>query len=160
MLGPAGRVQTVPSASVDGGMASAGRSMHLRRGLVAVRIVGLLLAVVLVSMVAAASASANTAVGFGSDDDNALGFGEDGASVPTEVNGLSGLTAVAVGEGIHGGFGLALETGGTVAAWGGNQHGELGDDASGLEIVKPTVSVKGLGKVQAITVVVQGVSWL
>ncbi|HEY4895852.1 MAG TPA: IPT/TIG domain-containing protein [Solirubrobacteraceae bacterium] len=52
------------------------------------------------------------------------------SKTPVPVSSLSGVTAVAAGEQ----HSLALETGGAVAAWGGNEEGELGN---GTRVASP-----------------------
>lgn len=77
-----------------------------------------------------------------------LGLGDKGAGthrlVPTQT-GLSNVVALAAGEN----FSAALLANGTVATWGSNNHGQLGDNWNVWEQPVPTV-VAGLAGVTAI----------
>ncbi len=68
------------------------------------------------------------------------------SSVPVEVTGLTGVTAIAGGGDD---FGLALESNGTVWAWGNNGDGELGNGSTTNSSVP--VQVTGIGAVVAIS---------
>ena len=84
---------------------------------------------------------------WGSDEDGQLGTGVEGqgiASVPVKVEGLSAVTAIAVGENHM----LALLQNGTVKAWGDGEQGQLGDGTS--QSSTAPVTVQGLSNVQAI----------
>jgi alpha-tubulin suppressor-like RCC1 family protein len=75
-----------------------------------------------------------------------LGDGSPGGSdVPVQVQGLTGVTAVAGGSA----DGYALLAGGTVEAWGENNEGQLGDGHTGSFSDVP-VGVSGLSNVRAI----------
>ncbi|TEB08065.1 Regulator of chromosome condensation (RCC1) repeat protein [Pelotomaculum schinkii] len=77
-----------------------------------------------------------------------LGNGVSGTSgtrtVPEQVYGLTGVQAIAAGDG----FSLALKNDGTVWAWGKNSYGQLGIGAGGSRTVAE--QVYGLTDVQAI----------
>ena len=68
---------------------------------------------------------------------------------PVQVPGLTGMVAVAAGQG----FSLALKSDGTVWAWGRNFNGELGggnyDSKEGVANPKPA-QVKGLANISAV----------
>jgi alpha-tubulin suppressor-like RCC1 family protein len=104
--------------------------------------------------------SGGKVLAWGDGADGALGDGTTkGADAPVEVQGLSKeVTAIAGGSR----FSLALLKGGTVAAWGDNELGQLGD---GMMIppgpeqcgefktpcsTKATTAASGLGEVKAI----------
>jgi alpha-tubulin suppressor-like RCC1 family protein len=81
--------------------------------------------------------------GWGELGDGANSWGDD---VPAPVTGLSGVTAIAAGEGSS----LALLGNGTVMAWGANEFGQLGDGT--LTQSDVPVAVSGLSGVSAIAV--------
>jgi alpha-tubulin suppressor-like RCC1 family protein len=89
--------------------------------------------------------SDGTVWSWGRNDSNQLGDGTGIDRVsPTQVTGLSGVTAIAAGN-FHT---LALKSDGTVWAWGTNGNGQLGD---GTTVSKSTpVQVSGLSNVIAI----------
>jgi alpha-tubulin suppressor-like RCC1 family protein len=102
-------------------------------------------------------------VAWGKNDFGQLGNGTTTESlVPVAVSGLSGVTAVAAGntsaDNGFSPFSVALLSGGTVRAWGGNNEGQLGDGTdTGPELCAETnpcsktpVAVKGLSGVTAI----------
>jgi alpha-tubulin suppressor-like RCC1 family protein len=70
--------------------------------------------------------------------------GYAGSSLPVPVVGLTGVTAIAAG----GGYAYALRNDGTVWAWGGNWHGQLGNGT--LAHSNVPVRVSGLTGVVAI----------
>src|SRR5690606_12825203 len=65
--------------------------------------------------------------------------------VPTDVSGLSGVEAVAVG----GGHACALTASGDVRCWGWNAYGQLGDGSMESRLA-PTVAVADLSGVASI----------
>jgi len=76
-----------------------------------------------------------------------LGNGTTLSSVtPVQVNGLSGVIAIAVGQS----HSLALKSDGTVWAWGLNMMGQLGTGGNYMNITSP-VQVSGLSGVIAIS---------
>jgi alpha-tubulin suppressor-like RCC1 family protein len=91
--------------------------------------------------------SNGTVVAWGSNVSGELGDGVEGepSDVPVPVSGLSGVTAIAAGEG----HSLALLSDGTVAAWGENGAGQLGDGSRGEPSDVP-VPVSGLSGVTAV----------
>ncbi|HWC79426.1 MAG TPA: hypothetical protein VG756_05615 [Pseudonocardiaceae bacterium] len=91
--------------------------------------------------------TAGGVLAWGADDTGQLGAGVVGgyAAVPVAVTGLTGVRSVAAGRG----FALALRTDGTVASWGENDRGQLGQGASGPAAGAPQ-SVPGLTGVTAI----------
>jgi alpha-tubulin suppressor-like RCC1 family protein len=88
-----------------------------------------------------------TVMSWGDNEEGELGDGEEveRSDVPVAVHGLSGVTAIAVGE--H--DGLALLRDGTVMTWGSNQSGQLGDPSAGQQSDVP-VAVRGLHGATAI----------
>ncbi len=153
MLRPANRVQTASRISTDDRAVFIRRTVLPRRSLAAVRIIGLCLAVVLVvGLVASASAAANDAVmAWGYNYWGELGTGTKNPSkVPAVVcevgwtigdscsSGpfLSGVTAVSAGWDHT----LALLNNGTVAAWGRNETGDVGDGKTEFSLVPVAVS--------------------
>ncbi|MFN8541129.1 MAG: hypothetical protein U0232_27055 [Thermomicrobiales bacterium] len=72
-----------------------------------------------------------TLLAWGSDSQGQLGDGTvEGPSIvrtPQAVPGLTGVAAIAAGEG----FGLALLADGTLRAWGDDDHGQLGEGTVG-----------------------------
>jgi uncharacterized protein (TIGR03437 family) len=94
--------------------------------------------------------SGGTVWAWGSNQTGELGVGNNtNSSVPIQVSGLTGVVAIAAG-GYPYGFGtsLALESDGTVWAWGDNQYGELGNGSNTNSNVP--VQVTGLTGVTAI----------
>jgi alpha-tubulin suppressor-like RCC1 family protein len=91
--------------------------------------------------------TAGGVLAWGANDTGQLGAGVVGgyAAVPVAVTGLTGVRSVAAGLG----FALALRTDGTVASWGENDRGQLGQGASGPAAGAPQ-SVPGLTGVTAI----------
>ena len=89
-----------------------------------------------------------TVMAWGEDEFGQLGPapGEEAllSDVPVPVEGLSGVVAIAAGND----YSLALLSDGTVRAWGGNEHGQLGDGTT--EESDVPVTVKGLTGVTAI----------
>jgi alpha-tubulin suppressor-like RCC1 family protein len=89
-----------------------------------------------------------TVMAWGEDEFGQLGPapGEEAllSDVPVPVEGLSGVIAIAAGND----YSLALLSNGTVMAWGGNEHGQLGDGTT--EESDVPVPVKGLTGVTAI----------
>jgi alpha-tubulin suppressor-like RCC1 family protein len=90
-----------------------------------------------------------TVEAWGSDESGQLGdstFEELFSTVPIEVQGLSGVTAIAAGDK----HGMALLGAGTVMAWGENLYGEVGNGT--MKARQDTaVPVTGLSGVTAIT---------
>jgi alpha-tubulin suppressor-like RCC1 family protein len=84
---------------------------------------------------------------WGGNGSDQLGNGSTGGAgnMPTPVQGLGGVSAIAAGA--H--HSLAILSGGTVLAWGYNPDGQLGN-GSNLNSPVP-VSVAGLGKVAGIS---------
>ena len=89
-----------------------------------------------------------TVMAWGAGEEGDLGDGSVswGDPVPTPVQGLSALTAIAAG----GYNALALLSNGTVTAWGGNEFGQLGDGT--LTQSDVPVAVSGLTGISAIAV--------
>ena len=89
-----------------------------------------------------------TVMAWGEDEYGQLGPapGEEAllSDVPVPVEGLSGVVAIAAGND----YSLALLSNGTVMAWGGNEHGQLGNGTT--EESDVPVAVKGLTGVTAI----------
>ena len=87
--------------------------------------------------------SDGTVWAWGLDFNGRLGDGGDGSQVPlpVQVSGLAGVTAISAGSG----HSLALESDGSVWAWGENEHGELGDGTTETRFVP--VRVNGLANV-------------
>jgi alpha-tubulin suppressor-like RCC1 family protein len=90
----------------------------------------------------------STVMAWGSDQWGELGDGTTawGHDEPVPVTGLSGVKAIAAGDGT----GLALLSDGTVMAWGANEFGQLGDGT--LTDSEVPVAVSGLSEVSAIAV--------
>ncbi len=91
--------------------------------------------------------SGGTAMAWGADADGQLG---DGAiarrhTAPVAVGGLTGVSAIAAG----GEHSMALLSGGTVATWGEDKYGELGDGTTGEPSDVP-VMVGALGEARCI----------
>jgi alpha-tubulin suppressor-like RCC1 family protein len=91
------------------------------------------------------------AVAWGENIHGALGvlFRDTREESPVGVEGLSNIVQVAAGKG----FSLALLGDGTVASWGGNKAGQLGDGVKGIanwETGRSHVAVVGLGGVVAV----------
>jgi RHS repeat-associated protein len=68
-----------------------------------------------------------------------------GRATPGRVPGLSSASQVAAGDR----HSLALESGGTVYAWGANDHGQLGDATAAVETVAPQL-VPGVSAVEQV----------
>src|SRR5580658_2637833 len=84
---------------------------------------------------------------WGDDSRGELGDGNfTQADTPAGVGGVSGVRAVAAGDG----FDLALLSNGTVLAWGENQYGQLGNGSAGTQVATPA-PVKGLSDVTAVS---------
>jgi uncharacterized repeat protein (TIGR01451 family) len=80
--------------------------------------------------------------------------GITGSNVPVAVTGLgpgSGVIAIAAGEA----FSLALKADGSVLAWGGNTHFELGGGA-GTQVSAVPVTVMGLGAGSGVIAIAAG----
>jgi len=81
------------------------------------------------------------------------GYGQFGdgtttsSTIPVQVNGLSGLVAIACG----GSQTIALKSDGTVWAWGDNSQGELGNGPADNNQHPTPVQVNGLSGITAIT---------
>jgi alpha-tubulin suppressor-like RCC1 family protein len=106
--------------------------------------------------------SDGTVWAWGDNGDGQLGDDStvDESPSPVEVSGLTGVTAIAAGEG----SGYALKSDGTVWAWGRNEYGQLGTncpsglgssgesntDAAGVYISRSPIQVTGLSNVIAI----------
>jgi alpha-tubulin suppressor-like RCC1 family protein len=89
----------------------------------------------------------NAAASWGVNFDSDLG---DGTEVPRDIPGaVSGLTSGVLQVAAGDGYGLAITTGGTVWAWGENDHGELGDGTL-IERTTP-VQVAGLSGVRQVS---------
>ena len=88
-----------------------------------------------------------TVMAWGEDEFGELGDGSiaRGQETPVAVSGLSGATAIAAG----GEHSMALLSNGTVATWGEDKFGELGDGSAGEPSDVP-VAVSGLGEVVGI----------
>lgn len=104
--------------------------------------------------------SDGTVFSWGQNDRGQLGIGSiTDAAYPTQVKGIDGIgfltnvTAISVSADIPGN-GLALRNDGTVAAWGWNNYGELGNattiDSTTPVIVKGQFGVGNLTNVKAI----------
>ncbi len=91
--------------------------------------------------------SNGTVMAWGEDASGELGDGKIARShqAPVAVSGLSGVTAIAAG----GQHSLALLSNGTVATWGEDKYGELGNGTSGEPSDVP-VAVGALGEVKGI----------
>lgn len=93
-----------------------------------------------------------TVSGWGEDEsgelaNEAVEEAEEGlSSTPVTVEGLSGVTAVAAGQG----HALALLSGHTVDAWGENSYGEIGDGTTSEKVDRPA-AVSGLSNVKSIS---------
>ncbi len=76
---------------------------------------------------------------WGGNGSGQLGNGQQGAAViePIRVAGLSQVLAISAGNS----HALALRADGTIWAWGGNHHGQLGTDANDTRLPQP---VRGL----------------
>src|SRR5207253_2993382 len=89
-----------------------------------------------------------TVMAWGNNRAGELGDGTtDSSDVPVGSSGLSGLGVTAISAGAD--FSLALLGDGIVAAWGGNERGQLGD--GGTEGTGLPVMVSGLSGVTAIS---------
>ncbi|WP_131786326.1 RCC1 domain-containing protein [Protofrankia symbiont of Coriaria ruscifolia] len=66
-------------------------------------------------------------------------------TLPVQVSGLTGVTAIAGGDE----NGYAVRSDGTLWAWGGNSHGQLGNGTIGADVPVPT-QVPGLTGVTAV----------
>lgn len=95
--------------------------------------------------------SDQTAWAWGDNANGELGFPGPSVVTPTQVTALSNVQAIAAGRGYdgYGGFSMALDTSGTVWAWGDNVDGELGNGHSGDTNSTPQ-AIPGLGGVKAI----------
>src|ERR1035437_3369339 len=97
-----------------------------------------LLACMFACLAPASSAAAASfgAAAWGENLFRQLGDGSINASSPTPipVSELSGVTAVAAG----GAHSLALRTDGTVASWGEDEYGQLGNGGAGAGPLPPT----------------------
>jgi len=121
--------------------------MTRRGGSGALVATGLLVAVGVLALAGPAQATSTGATAWGDNEHGQLGDGTtgEGNDSPVAVAGLSGVTAVAAGNG----DGMALLVGGTVMAWGNNGHGQLGDgDKADSDV---PVEVTGLSEVGAIS---------
>ncbi|MEO8551279.1 MAG: RCC1 repeat-containing protein, partial [Kofleriaceae bacterium] len=76
---------------------------------------------------------------WGRGDQVELGMGTSGARAPSQVPGITGATALAVGE-TH----ACVLVGGAVTCWGANDEGELGD---GTQTAHGPQNVPGLGTI-------------
>jgi len=87
-------------------------------------------------------------MGWGEDNYGEIGDGvlADSHEAPVAVSGLSGVTAIAAGDGLS----MALLGSGNVMTWGNNTRGELGN-GSAVELSDVPVLVKGLGQVAGIS---------
>lgn len=91
--------------------------------------------------------SDGTVVAWGSNRYGELGDGTiTRRTTPVQVAGLTGVTQIATGEGDHS---LAVRSDGTVAAWGYNGDGELGDGTTTNRTT--TVTVSGLSDVARVS---------
>src|SRR5437588_1067427 len=99
------------------------------------------------STVTVNSTSTSTPGAWGDNTYGELGDGTLGGTrnTPVQVNGLSGVTAMAAGW-YHS---VALKSDGTVWAWGSNLDGQLGNGTTTLDSTTP-VQVSGLSGVTAI----------
>jgi len=92
--------------------------------------------------------SDGTAWAWGSDSNGQLGNGASGSQqytpTPSQINNLSSVIALSGGN-LHS---LALESNGTVYAWGNNLYGQLGDGTTNQQTTPATVT--GLSNVLAI----------
>jgi hypothetical protein len=93
--------------------------------------------------------SDGTVWAWGYNGDGELGDGTTaGSTVPVQVKGLTGVTAISGGDCV----GYALKSDGTVWSWGGNWYGQLGDGTAGTEQAPDStvpVRVSGLTGVTA-----------
>jgi alpha-tubulin suppressor-like RCC1 family protein len=105
---------------------------------------------VVLSATAPARADASEAVAWGENWHGQLGesFRSQREESPVPVEGLSGISSVVAASS----FNLALLGDGTVAAWGGDVYGQLGDNGrkANWELGKSHVSVSGLTRVKAL----------
>lgn len=83
--------------------------------------------------------------GYGTDGELGNGTAPIEQSVPVQVSGLTGVTAISAGN-YHN---LALKSDGSVWAWGGNSEGQLGDGTT-TNRTKP-VQVAGLPPIVAVS---------
>jgi alpha-tubulin suppressor-like RCC1 family protein len=91
--------------------------------------------------------ASQTVMAWGENEDGELGDGSIARrqETPVAVSDLSGVTAIAAG----GEHSLALLSNGSVATWGENKYGELGNGTSGAPSDTP-VLVSGLAEVKGI----------
>ena len=87
-----------------------------------------------------------TAWAWGDNHSGQLGDGTTtDQSAPVQVSGLTGVVAVAAGEG----HSLALKGDGTIWAWGSNQNGQLGDGTPQPPMFAPVSGLTGVVAVAA-----------
>ncbi len=110
----------------------------------------LAVAAVIAAMPALANAEGGAAVAWGENWHGQLGafFRNQREETPIPVEGLTGIRSVAAATS----FNLALLSDGTVASWGGNVHGQLGNNGfkANWELGNSHVEVSGLSGVKAI----------
>jgi alpha-tubulin suppressor-like RCC1 family protein len=110
----------------------------------------LLATALLAALPTAAQASGGAAVSWGENNHGQLGaiFRSLREESPVAVEGMDDITAIAATPS----FDLALLSNGTVASWGANVHGQLGDggDSDSWEEGQSHVSVSGLSGVSAL----------
>ena len=77
-------------------------------------------------------------------------YGEAGFDIslntPTQVNGISNVSAVAAGRG----YSVALKPDGTVWSWGQNNFGQFGDNTSGTPVSLTPIQAKGIADAKSI----------
>ena len=96
--------------------------------------------------VALSPAAGNTVIGWGNDDHGQLGDGVVPGAQPVTAAGLSGVTAIAAGDGT----GYALRYDQTVWAWGVNSAGQLGDlPSSPVATPAPVPALSGVAALAA-----------
>ncbi|MEK7461386.1 MAG: hypothetical protein AAB647_04215 [Patescibacteria group bacterium] len=71
---------------------------------------------------------------------------DDGTDIPTQVEGLTDIIAVAAGLD----FSLALHSDGTVSSWGGNTHGQLGNGTASWQDQATPQKIPGLADITAL----------
>jgi alpha-tubulin suppressor-like RCC1 family protein len=123
---------------------------HARTGRLVCSCLLLVVVAALASTTASAHAEGGTAVAWGENWHGQLGafFRSTREQSPIPVEGLTGITSVAAADS----FSLALLSDGTVASWGGNVYGQLGNNGykANWELGKSHVQVSGLSGVKAI----------
>jgi alpha-tubulin suppressor-like RCC1 family protein len=123
---------------------------HARNGRLVCSCLLLVMAALLASSTASAHAEGSAAVAWGENWHGQLGafFRSPHEESPIPVEGLPGIRSVVAA----GSFNLAVLSDGTVASWGGNVYGQLGNNGykANWELGKSHVQVSGLSGVKAV----------